>query len=115
MNNKFIALLLLLSPALVVSVCLAQSVDQEQVWLPPSWVWGSGYTPADYPSSASGWAYDPFYYYSYQGKTYYPYRYAFYSYPGGIGYPYDYAYLYPYGYRYPYMNTYPYNYYSSYK
>jgi hypothetical protein len=38
----------------------------------------------DHPSSAWGWRYDPFTYYSYQGKTYNPHRYFYpYTYYGG--------------------------------
>ena len=36
----------------------------------------------DYPSSAWGWRYDPFTYYSYQGKTYDPYGYSYYGHQG---------------------------------
>jgi hypothetical protein len=82
MNKKFLALLLLPAMLLVAPICLAQSDhNQEQVWLPPSWVFGSGYAPYDYPVSLGGWGYDPFSYYNYQGKTYNPYRYSYYYYP----------------------------------
>jgi len=85
MNKKFVALLLLPAMLLVASICLAQSDHgHEQVWLPSSWVFGSGYSPYDYPGSVIGWGYDPFSYYSYQGKTYNPYRYSYpYTYYGG--------------------------------
>lgn len=99
MDKKFLILLLLPAMMLLAPVCLAQSDDQEQVWLPPSWVFGSGYTPSDYLGSAWYRGYDPFYYYSYQGKTYYPYRYSYYYYPGSSWYPYRYSYLYPYNYH----------------
>ncbi|MFZ3149484.1 MAG: hypothetical protein WA137_10625 [Methanothrix sp.] len=113
MNKKFVALLLLPAMLIVASICLAQSDhDQEQAWLPPSWVFGSGYTPYDYPSSVGSWGYDPFTYYSHQGKTYHPYRY---SYIGSAWYPsyyqYNYDYYYPYTYRY---YWYPYTYHNGY-
>ncbi|MDD4162995.1 MAG: hypothetical protein PHW87_11020 [Methanothrix sp.] len=118
MNKKFVALLLLPAMLLVAPICLAQpDHDKEQVWLPPGWVFGSGYTPYDYPGSVWGWGYDPFSYYSYQGKTYKPYRYSYYYYPSSIWYPsyyqynYDYYYYYPYTYRY---YWYPYTYHSGY-
>jgi hypothetical protein len=95
---KLVASLLLLAMVLAASVCLAQSDNQEQVWHPPYWVWGSGYTLSDHPSSVVGPVYDPFDYYSYQGKTYYPYRYSYYHYPGSTWYPYRYYYWYPYNY-----------------
>jgi hypothetical protein len=104
LNKKFVAFLLLPTMLMLASICQAQSDhDQKQVWLPPSWVFGSGYTPYDYHSSLWGWVYDPFSYYNYQGKTYHPFSYSYYHYPG-IQYPsYAYPYMYPY---YPY--TYPY-------
>ncbi len=109
------ALLLLLAMFLVAPVCLAQPNDQGQVWLPPSWVFGSGYTPSDYSGSMGSWGYDPFSYYNYQGKTYYPYNPYYYYYPGSTSYPYSYSYWYPYNiYGYPYAYWYPYNYYSNY-
>ncbi len=97
MNKKFVALLLLLAMLLLAPSCLAQ-MDHDQgsnnIWLTPSWVFGSGYTPYDYyPSGLWGYGYDPFSYYSYQGKTYNPYRY-YYSYQ----YPYRYSYWYPFNY-----------------
>lgn len=56
-----------------------------------------------YPSRIWSWRYDPFSYYSYQGKTYHPYYY----YPGGS--------LYPSNYLYTYRNYwYPYTYHSGY-
>ena len=110
MNKKLVALLLTLAMLLVAPICLAQSDHHhEQVWLPPSWVFGSGYTPYDYPSSVGGWGYDPFTYYNYQGKTYHPYRYPYYYNPGSTWYPsyYQYDYYNPYTYRYYwYPNTY---------
>jgi hypothetical protein len=112
MSMKFAALLLLPALLLVAPVCLAQS-DQvkEQVWRPPSWVFGSGYSPYDYPGSVWGWEGDVFSYYNYQGKTYQPYRY--YYYPGGVWYPYYYRYGYynPYAYR---NYWYPYTYHNGY-
>jgi len=102
MNKKFWALLLFLATLLVAPVNLAKSDDGEDQWLPPSWVYGSGYSPYDYPGSVWGGWYDPFSYYGYQGKTYHPYRYYYYHYPGISWYPYSYPYRnyfwYPYGY-----------------
>ena len=114
MDKKFVALLLLLAMLLVAPICLAQwDHDREQVWLPPSWVFGSGYTPYDYPGSVGGWGYDSFSYYSHQGKTYNPYRDSNYYYPGSTWYPsyYRYNYNYPYTYR---NYWYPYTYHSGY-
>lgn len=113
MNKKFVALMLLPAMLLVAPICLAQSHhDREQVWLPPSWVFGSGYTHYDYPGSVGGWGYDPFSYYSHQGKTYNPYRYSNYYYPGSTWYPSYYRYnYYPYTYR---NYWYPYTYHSGY-
>jgi len=110
MSMKFVALLLLPALLLVAPVCLAQSdQDKEQVWRPPSWVFGSGYSPYDYPGSVWGWEGDVFSYYNYQGKTYHPYRYY---YPSGVWYPYYYRYgYYPYTYRY---YWYPYTYHNGY-
>jgi len=110
MNKKLVALMLLLAILLITPICMAQpdDDDQEQVWLPPSWVFGSGYSPYDYPSSVWGW-YDPFAYYSRQGKTYHPYIYSYYYYPYST-YPYYYQYnYYPYTY-----NWYPYTYHGGY-
>lgn len=86
MNKKFKALLPLLAMVLVAPICMAQSGDEnEDRWLPPSWVFGSGYTPYDYPGSFWDRGYDPFSYYNYQGKTYHPYRYSY-----NYWYPYNY-------------------------
>ncbi len=90
MNKKFVALLLLLAMLPTAPICLAQEDHTQNQWRPPSWVFGSGYTPYDYPTW--GYWYDPFSYYSYQGKTYHPNYYSYY-------------YNYPYNYRW-----YPYNY-----
>lgn len=119
MNKILVTLLLLLSLLPLAAVCLAQSDDQEQVWLPPNWVWGSGYTPYDYPVGASGHGYDPFIYYSHPGKTYNPYSdpFIYYNHPGKTYYPYSYSfYHYPDSawYPYPYFYWDPYSYYSDY-
>lgn len=104
MNKILAALLPLLAMILAAPICVAQSDDETgNHWLPPSWVLGSGYTPYDYPGSLWYRGSDPFSYYSYQGKTYHPYRYSYYYYPGGAWYPYSYRYSY----------WYPYNYYSN--
>jgi len=97
MKQKFKVLLLLSATLMIAQICSAQSDDQEQVWLPPSWIFGSGYTPYDY-SGFWGSGYDSFYYYGYQGKTYYPYRYSNYYSPAGTWYPSRYSYWYPYNY-----------------
>jgi len=110
MNKKFVTLLLLPAMLLVAPICLAQSDDDhEQVWRPPNWVFGSGYTSYDYPGSVGHLGYDPFSYYSYQGKTYHPYRYPYTWYPSYHQYNYDY--YYPYTYR---DYWYPSTYYSGY-
>ncbi len=90
------SLLLLLAMLLLAPNCLAQGdhdMGSNNVWLPPSWAFGSGYTPADYYyPSMWGYGYSPFAYYSYQGKTYNPYsNYYSYQYP-------RYSYWYPYNY-----------------
>ena len=36
MNKKFRGILLLLATLMIAQICLAQSDDQEQVWLPPA-------------------------------------------------------------------------------
>ncbi len=68
------------------------SGDHNNNWLPPSWAFGSGYTPADYYYPGMwGYGYSPFAYYSYQGKTYNPYsNYYSYQYPYRYSYPYNY-------------------------
>lgn len=109
MDKGFVALLLLLLLPIGL-ISLAQSNDQEQIWRPPSWVWGSGYTPSDF-YGPWGYGYDPFYYYSHPGKTYYPYidPFTYYNHPGKTFHPYRFS-----NYYYPYDIWYPYGYYSNY-
>jgi len=75
--------------------------------------WVGGNSPS---SNAWGWGYDPFSYYSYQGKTYRPHLYYYYLYPDGVRYPLYYSYDYLNPYIYPYYSYYwsPYNYHSGY-
>ncbi len=113
MDRRIVGLLLLLSLLPVASVCQAQSDDTEQAWHPPSWVWGSGYTPYDYPGGAYTNGFDPFFYYGLSGKTYNPYGdiFTYYGYQGKTYHPYRYNYWYPQSYWYPYSY---YNYYWRY-
>lgn len=96
MDNRFVGLLILMALFSIASVCSAQSDEKGQAWLPPSWVWGSGYTPYDYAGGAYMNGYDPFFY----GRTYNPYGnvFSYYSYQGKTYNPYSYYYWYPYSY-----------------
>ncbi len=116
MSIRLGILLLLLSLLPPASVCLAQAGDQEQIWRPPRWVWGSGYAPSDFYGGQWGYGYDPFYYSSHAGKTYRPYSdpFIYYSHPGKTFHPYSYPYYYPDGAWYPQAYWYPYSYNSYY-
>jgi hypothetical protein len=110
MDKRIVALMLLLSLLPVASVCSAQLNNVGQVWVPPSWVWGNGYTPYYYPGGAFAYGFNPFIYYGQTGKTFNPYGdiFAYYNYQGKTYNPY------PNYYRYPGTYLYPYGYYSYY-
>ncbi len=116
MGKGIWALLLLLFLIPVATISVAQSDDQEQIWRPPSWVWGSGYSPYDFYGHPWAYGYDPYYYYSHAGKTYHPYDdpFIYYSHPGKTFHPYSDYYYYLDGTWYPYSYGYPNSYYSNY-
>ena len=115
-DTRIVGLVLLLSLLPIASVCSAQSNDNEQAWLPPSWVMGSGYAPYDYLGGAMAYGYDPFFYNGLTGHTYNPYGdiFSYYGYQGKTYNPYPYYYGYPQSYWYPQSYGYPYGYYNYY-